>query len=196
MARVGSQAAPIWLRDVLRQDGAEYPNAKLDEIADSLLARAIDPASVQQRGEAHTRAVNALNLLAQAGGRASSKGRPYVGALDRMMAVHRRAPSRQIRARALGAMLVIPARSRAVDYLRDVAESTDSTAYDAVEFLITDANGGSWTAISPTVAEQQQSISALKALASGGRVTDDAAAKLLELWIQRYRSEHPSQDGS
>jgi hypothetical protein len=145
MASVGSRADAVWLQDILRQVRAEYPQAKLDEIADSLVARALDPASVQEGSDAYSRASNALIALIQAG-RASgvpSGGRPYVGALDRMITLHQRAPSRNIRSKALGGMLAVPSHSRAVSYLRQVAESSDSTAYDAIEFLITDANGGS-----------------------------------------------------
>ena len=78
--------------------------------------------------------------------------------------------------------------------MRQAAESSDSTSYDAIEFLITDANGKSWTGILPTASEQQESISALKALASRGRVTDIRAANLLEGWISWRRSKDPQND--
>lgn len=51
MARVGAQAGAPWLRDILRQANASYPRAKLDEIADSLVTRAINPAAVTPRRE-------------------------------------------------------------------------------------------------------------------------------------------------
>src|SRR5687767_10364336 len=103
MARVGNQTDAIWLQDILRQSKAEYPRAKLDEIGDSLVARAIDPTSVQQQSAAHTRAAEALMTLWRAGRArdASSSGRPYAGAFDRMVTVHRQAPSHYIRAKAL-----------------------------------------------------------------------------------------------
>lgn len=185
MARAGAQVGAIWLQDILRQAGAQEPQAKLDQIADSLVARAIDPASVEKRSDAYTRAGDALIALVHAGSRASLGGHPYAGAFDRLVKVHRQARSRTIRAKALGGMLVSPSHSRAIDYLRGVAESSDATAYDAIEFLITDANGGSWVGVTPTASERQASASALKALASGGRVTDHRAAQLLDLWIQR-----------
>ena len=37
--------------------------------------------------------------------------------------------------------MLVTSHSRAVDYLRHVAESSDSTAADALELLMTDAGG-------------------------------------------------------
>lgn len=89
-------------------------------------------------------------------------------------------------------MLATPYHSRAVEYLRRVAESRDSTAYHAIELLIADSYGGSWTGIPPTAAEREQTVSVLKALASSGRVTDIRGAQFLEIWVGRNRSERPS----
>src|SRR5436853_6836976 len=89
MARVGPHADAIWLRDILRQSGAEYPRAKLDEIADSLVARAVDPRGSVARGDARTHALDAVNALASAGSGGALSGRPYPGALERLIAVHR-----------------------------------------------------------------------------------------------------------
>jgi len=190
MARVGSQPGAVWLRDILRQADAQYPTAKLDEIADSLVLRAVDPASARRGSEARRRAIDALNVLVLAGSVAPLPGRPYAGTFDRMITVHRLAASRDVRALALGGMLGTPSRSRALDYLRRAAESSDSTAYYAVKFLIVDANGGSWTGLPPT-AERLESIAVLKALSSGGHVTDPRASRLLEGWAGHYRSQHP-----
>lgn len=189
MARVGNQTHALWLQDILRQSKAEYPRAKLDEIGDSLVARAIDPTSVQQKSAAHTRAADALMTLWRAGRarNASLSGRPYAGAFDRMVTVHRQAPSHDIRAKVLSLMLTSSAHLRAVDYLREVAESSDPTSYVAIVSLIFDADGVNGTSSPPTASERQESISALKALAARGRVTDGRAAALLRVWI----SENP-----
>jgi hypothetical protein len=40
--------------------------------------------------------------------------------------------------------------SSAVDCVRRVAESNDSTGVDAAELLVTDANGGGMVAVTPT----------------------------------------------
>jgi hypothetical protein len=185
MARVGSRPGAVWLRDMLRQAITPYPQAKLDEIADSLMTRAMEPASADQKRAAYASAVDALNALVASGSRGPWNGRPYAGAFDRMIALHRRAPSLRIRARALSGMLASPSHARAVGYLRDVAESSDVTAYDAVFLLISDANGGSWSGIQPTASQRQESIAAVKALQSRGRVTDTKAANILEGWIVR-----------
>ena len=138
--------------------------------------------------EANTRAVYAVLALLNAGSTRGVSGRPYAGAFDKLVRVHRHAASPDVRRRALSGMLV-SSHSRAVGYLRQVAESSDSSAFDAVDLLIIDANGGSPAAITPTAAEREASVSALKALASGGRVKDHSAATVLEFWMQRYRSE-------
>lgn len=190
MAHVGTRAGPLWLQDMLRQADAQYPTAKLDEIADSLVLRAVDPASARRGSEAHRSAINAINALVLAGSVAPLPGRPYAGTFDRMITVHRLAASRDVRARALGGMLGTPSRSRALDYLRRVAESSDSTTYYAVEFLIIDAGGGSLAGL-PVTAERPESIAVLKALSAGGRVTDQRALRLLEGWVGHYRSHHP-----
>jgi len=77
-------------------------------------------------------------------------------------------------------------RPRAIEYLRRVAESTDPTAYDAVEVLIADANGQGWGGVKSTASQQQQSIMALRALGSAHRVTNQAAATLLDVWIGNH----------
>lgn len=187
MKSAGSKAEAPWLRDMLRQTVRKHPKAKLDEIGDSLMARATNPAGRNQGSEDYSRGVNAINALMLAGSGAPMDGVPYDGAFDRMVKVHRSAASFLIRARALGGMLGTPSHARAVSYLRETAESTDSTAIVAIQFLIADANGGGWTR-SPTATEQQESVAALKALAARKRVTDGGAAKLLGLWIARNGS--------
>jgi len=184
MAHVGSRTDAVWLQDVLRQADTPGPQAKLDEIADSLTARATDPASAQPSSEANARAIYAVLSLLTAGASRGINGRPYTGAFDRLVKVHRQASSTDVRRRALAGM-VVTSHARAVAYLRGVAESSDTSAVDAVDLLILDANGGSLAAITPTAAERQASVAALKALASGGRVRDRSAATTLEFWINR-----------
>lgn len=187
MKRVGARPGAVWLRDILRQASGPQSQAKLDELADSLVARAMDPASGQKGSQAYVRASQALQALTLAGSRGPWHGRPYVGLFDRLVSLQKSAPSHDIRWKALGAMLVCPCHPRAVEYLSAVAESEDSTAYNAIQFLITDANGGSWVGIQPTASQRQVSAAALKALANRGRVTDIRAGNLLEGWIQRHR---------
>jgi hypothetical protein len=187
MTRVGPDADALWLRDILRQSGAQYPQAKLDQIADSLVARAVDSRATVPRSDARTRALKAVNAISAAGSDGALTGRPYAPALDRLITVHRTAPGRDVRAHALAGMLNISSdRPRAIEYLRRVAESTDPTAYDAVEVLIADANGQGWGGVKSTASQQQQSIMALRALGSAHRVSNQAAATLLDVWIGNH----------
>lgn len=193
MARVGSTAEAPWLRNILRQSGANYSRAKLDEIADSLVARAIDPRAAVPEADAHTHAIAAINALTNADRVGTAPGRPYPAALDRLITVHQHASERGIRAHALAGMLAVSDRSRAIDYLRTVAESTDVTAYDAVEALVADANGSGWAGEKPTPSEQQATIAALNALGARHRVTDQGTRTLLEVWIENHRSNGPAK---
>ena len=191
MARVGNETQAVWFKNILRQSEGKQPQAKLDELADSLSRRAVDPASARQDSEAYNRAVDAVLALLQAGAIRGQSGTPYAGAFERLVTVHRQAQSHYVRRTALSAMLAT-SHSKGVDYLQRVVESRDATARDALEFLTVDADGGSTVSVTPTAAERQRSVSALKALSSGGRVTDSQVVEDLAHWFRRYRSEHPS----
>ena len=142
MAHVGAQAEAPWLRDVLRQADAAYPPAKLDQIGDSLVARAIDARSAEPRSDAEKRAVNAVNALTLAGAKTALRGRPYLGAFDRLIAVYQQSPARSVRIGALSGVLTVSSSgTRAVDFLSSVARASDLTGYYAVEFLITEETG-------------------------------------------------------
>ena len=193
MARVGARANVPWLTNILRQSGATYSPAKLNEIADSLVARAVDPRAAVLRSEEETRALAAIDALKEAGARGREAGRPYPGALDRLIAVHQRASKEAIRATALQDMLAVSDRSLAIAYLQKVAESTDVTAYEAVAALVADANGSGWGAEKPSRSEQQQTVTAVKALAARQRVTDQRARTMLAVWISQHPSNSPSK---
>jgi hypothetical protein len=195
MARVGNKPGAYWLQDILRRAGAEYPQATLDEIADSLVMRAIDPAAIERQSAAYGGAVDAINALAGAGSAGPWKGRPYAGMLDRMITVHRRAQSRFVRQLAIRFVLYGPSHARAIAYLRQVAESSDETAADAVQFLIMDAHGANWVGL-PIASERQQSAAAVNALVSRGRVTNRVASEMLQAWVSQNPSPHPPGDGS
>lgn len=186
MARAGKQPGAVWLRDILRKSGsARYPQATLDGIGDSLVARAIAPASADQRGEAYDGAVNAVLALWFAGSGREDHGTPYAGAFDRLIAVHRKAPSPRVRARAIVAMLSLPSHGRAVDYLRAIAESEDASAYDAMLSLIQDSDGASWAGVASTQPRRDEAAQALRTLSANGKVRDGKAARLLEAWVNR-----------
>lgn len=193
MARVGAHTDVPWLTNILRQSGGSYSQAKLNEIADSLVARAVDARAAVQRSDAETRATAAVHALTDAGRSRTEAGRPYSGALDRLIVVHQQASARLIRGLALHGMLALSDRSRAINYLQTVAESEDVTAYDAIEGLIADANGSGWAGERPTPSEQQATIAALNALAARDHVTDQAARTLLVVWIANHKSNGPSK---
>jgi hypothetical protein len=79
-------------------------------------------------------------------------GKPYIGALPRLIRIEKEAPTIGIRWRALAGMLTVSDRTRALEIFRQRAVSSDEIAEDAISYLITDANGGSWSGIEPTAA--------------------------------------------
>ena len=189
MARLGSHPGPAWIKDVLRQADGQESASKLDEIADSLVGRATDPRQVGGNPTAHASASEAVGALVIAGLIGPIQGRPYSGAFDRLVRVHQRATAADVRARALAGLLSVTLpRTRAIAYLREVAESKDPTAYSAMEFLITDARGGSWGGISPTPPQQQESATALRGMVATQRVTDPRAIELLSGWVASMQS--------
>jgi hypothetical protein len=186
MVHVGTQPEAPWFRDILRQKSASYPQAKLDELADSLVSRANDPRAIQTDTSRYRAAGAGVGVLVLAGSRAALGGKPYAGAAARLIQIHRAAPDLSIRREALGGLLSGTDRAQALQYLRDDAESNDETASSAVEFLIIDANGDGIGGIPPTAAQSQASATVLRELASRGRVTKSTAVYLLKSWIAAH----------
>jgi hypothetical protein len=187
MAHVGSHPNVPWLGEILRQVKSTYSRTKLDELGDSLVARAMDPRAIPTDTFRYRAAVEGVLALMLSGFRTTVSGQPYAGAMDRLIKIHQAAPVRGIRHTALGALLSLPDRTRALAYMRDVAESNDATAYDAVEYLITDASGGSWGGVSPTSAQAQASTAILREMASRHHMADPHASRLLEGWMSAHR---------
>jgi hypothetical protein len=197
MGRVGKSPGAYWFQDILRQTGAAYPATTRDALADSLVARAVDPAASNRQSAAYGMAGEAVYALARAGARWPKTGRRYDGMFDRMVTVHRRAMSPSVRRLALFAMLESTQHTRAIAYLRQVAESDDSTAYSAIDALNREASGpGVAGEDLATAAEREQSRAALFALWARRRVTNRMAYESLAMWIAWYQSHHPSDDGS
>jgi hypothetical protein len=195
MARVRREAGAPWQADIRRQIGTARSKMTLDAIADSLTLVSIDVDGTEQPRAAFAGAVRAVNALAWAGSNGPQRGRPYLGMLERMIAVHQRARSTYIRMLALDHMLISPTQhARAVEYVRQVAESSDSTAGFAVESLIRGSYGGGLIANQPSEAARLESVEALRALAAGGRVTDRQAAKALGSWIYVYPTQRPRRE--
>src|SRR5689334_22135048 len=84
MARVGNETQAVWFKNILRQSEGKQPQTKLDELADSLSRRAVDPASARRDSEAYNRAVSAVLALLEAGAVRGQSGTPYTGSFDRL----------------------------------------------------------------------------------------------------------------
>ena len=187
MAHVGRASGAVWLRDVLRQADGNIPSAKLDEIADSLAARAIAGRDGRVDSASFQLGTESTSSIALAGMPTTARGTPYPGALERLIRIHQHARSNSIRIQALAVMPSMPDRTRAIGYLADLAASRDATAVDAVQLLITDANGDSWGGIRPSLAGREQSAQALRNLSSHP-IASWRVRQLLEGWIAAQKS--------
>lgn len=187
MSRVGAHGRAAWIQDMLRQaNGGHDSPAKLDEIADSLVGRAINPRQARKDSPVHLMASEAVGTLVMAGMNSVPGGHPYGGSLDRLMLIHQHALADDVRVRALAGLLALAGpRTRAIAYLRRVAESDDPTAHNAMGFLIEDARGNG--AILPTPAQQREAVATLKAMAVAKSVTNRMALDLLGGWLAQQR---------
>ena len=120
---------------VLRQRSKPQPRAKLDELADSLTGRIIRARDMGQ-------SQNDLATLVEAGlGDSTLDGRPYTGAIDRLIRIHRESDSNSVVRRvALTRMVRVVGFARGDPYLRSVATSADVTADGAMTVLCMAAN--------------------------------------------------------
>lgn len=191
MAHVGAKPNVPLVRHVLRQSDRQYDRAKLDAIADSLAARAIAAGRGSIDAKSTARGVDATGAIALAGSRAQLEGHPYPGAFDRLVAIHQQAATKAVRQRALAGLLDLPDRAPALSYLARVAVADDSTAYDAVEFLVADAAGRSWGSVQSTEAQREQTVDLLKRLATEAQPRKSEAARALQAWYAAYRSRNP-----
>lgn len=184
MARLRRGTYPSWFIDVMRETSGVVSRVKLDEIADSLVGRAVGGSPAVESASGHG-AKSAADLLAAAGNRGPRRGTPYTGALDRLIEIHKRSTDFAVRSSALAAMPGIVGRERGLSYLRTVATSNDSTAWYAVSVLMTDAIGGHSYGPAPSASESMQSEQILRELYEDGSVRDDGAKLLLKKWARQ-----------
>lgn len=177
MKHLTARSEPSWFVDIMRQTRRPVAKSKLDELADSIVARAV------ANRASEVGALSPTALLALAGDRGLRKGSPYAGVLDRLIRIHQQATDYAVRTMALAAMPGVVGRDRGLSYLRTVATSNDSTSWYAVNVLAIDANGGSSLGPQPTLAERHQSEDILRALHSGGQVQNATAKRFLDEWI-------------
>src|ERR1051326_9078109 len=125
MAHLNSRTETSWFVHIIRQTRQPIPVAKLDELADSLAARAI----ANRPSDMAVGMLTPTDLIAYAGERGRAKGTPYSDALDRLIRIHQQATDYGVRTSALADMLGVVGRERALAYLKTVAVSTDSTSW-------------------------------------------------------------------
>lgn len=140
---------------------------------------------------AYSAAARALATLAHAGmtqyaGADANAGQPYPAALDGLIRIHRGAPVRQIRARALSLMLRQPDRSRALDYARKTVLSSGDDGYDAAFVLLQEATGLSESP-QPTEAQRDEALAILRELDQKRLVSNPLAAHKLRDWIRSVK---------
>lgn len=183
MRHFGARPAGSALITILRSNAGSYPAAKVNEIADSLAARAIaNKATGTVDSARFGAAVSAVNALTEAG-RSANNSQPYPGAMDRLIRIHQTAPVTLVQVRALCALPSLADRSRALAYLRGVAESRDATARDAIRCLVSDADGMANRPTPLSAAERQQSVAVLRELATSNRVLNELAKRELAMWV-------------
>ena len=193
MARAGGYADNPSILEVLRNPEGRYSRAKQDSIADSLIARTITSHATFERVSdtaAYRAAARAVISLAHAGssrypGVGARTGQPYPGALDGLIRIHRQASVRQLRARALSAMLGQPDWQRALAYVRQVAQTPGDDGYDATFVLLHAATG--LLEFPPTDAQRAEALATLRELNDKHLVKNPLAAYELPQWIRSVK---------
>jgi hypothetical protein len=144
---------------ILRQRDRDQPRAKLDELADSMVVMALKNPSTVDSG----RFAVAARALADAGARGRT-GKPYTGALDRLIRVHKGYPSNLPgHSRVVEQMLMLDDHDRAVEYVARISTSSDPSARYAMGALIDDLRtAGRFTG--STASEREALLARLHAL--------------------------------
>lgn len=178
MAHLNSRTETSWFVHIMRQSRRPIAASKLNELADSLAARAI----VNRPSDMGVGMLTPTGFIALAGDRGLPKGTPYTGALDRLIRIYQKATDYGVRTTALAAMLGVVGRERALDYLKTVATSNDSTSWYAINVLTIDASGGRLYGPSPSPSESNQSDAILRSLYRSGQVRNPEAKRFLTEW--------------
>lgn len=179
---------------VLRNAEGRFARAKQDMIADSLIGRAISNhgrSGLASDSAAYGTAVRAVVTLAHAGmtqyaGMDVNATTPYAGALDGLLRIHRNAPVREIRSRALSLMLRQRDRRRALDHVRQVAQLSTDDGYDAAFALFQEATGLT-DFPQPTQAQRDEALAVLRELDQKHLASNPLAAQKLPDWIQSVK---------
>ncbi len=126
---------PAAVTGVLRQAAKPQPSARLDELADSLVARALRSARQGKAGEATaTSVVYALSGSAWLG---EGKDIPYAGGRDRLIRLYRELPATSpVRQSVVFAIADLGPSERINDFLYQEAVSKDPMARSALSGLL------------------------------------------------------------
>jgi hypothetical protein len=164
---------------MLRQSRGPEPQAKRDELADSLMARVISA----RRTAPGDHAIHEIMALVNAGRptRGPGTGPPEPRALNWLIKVHREAVDPSMRVAALQGMIVQVTPNRALPYLREVAVSPDRTAAEALRLLAHLTTEGS-----PLAPEERVEVmNGLRDLWERQLVRDEAAQNYLARMADR-----------
>jgi hypothetical protein len=175
-----------WLRPTMRQVDGAQSRARLDEIADSLVARVLAQRSPQDTARARY-ANDARAALALVGMRAGPEGQPYDGTLSRLVRIHQESAVPAVRASALTLFPYLAGTAGALEYLRAVAASSDETAYAALTALMWQAEGIAGGVAIPAEA-RAAAASVLDTLATHTTVVSPRVAEELRSWRSTRRS--------
>jgi hypothetical protein len=164
---------------------ANVTSATKGEVADSMAARVIrNRIDAGSGSESYALAVRALNVVAASGVAHGQAGQPFVGAIDRLIRIHRESSARQIRRRALAALLAQDDAANAMAYVEQVAKSSSDGAVDAVGVLIDDVSGINPSG-TPSDEERKRSDAVLRRLHKTDLVENAEASRDLKLWFLR-----------
>jgi hypothetical protein len=168
--------------DVLRQRSRSHPQAKRDELADSLIARAIRAPAPPNP---------AVAVLAEAG-RASLQvdaGTADPRALDWLIRIHRESRDHETRRYVILQLTDQAVPMRAVPYLREVAtRSEDRTSSTALRRLVVLARD---TAVGTSAGERQQVMAQLREMWERRLVTNGIALVDLTRLAESERWSRP-----
>jgi len=140
MARAGARLELGSTVSAMRRRAGLSRSAR-DEIADSLLQRAIGPVQPADTGRYNAKYRAMLQLGAAGAVGYGGDDVPYPGAFERLVGVFEQSPDGQIRVAVMYQMLSTPDRPRALTFLRQVATGQDNVAAYAVRTLIRDNRG-------------------------------------------------------
>lgn len=161
-----TRGGDFYARDILTQRLGPESRQKMDALADSLTAIAVEYEPGDGVEKLRIASAAAYHIARAA---VAKKGVPYTGAFERLVRIAEEAPDVGIRGQGLNGIAALPEKERSLAYLRRVATSTEMpqmNAYIAVELLSQEMGA--------------DGVALLEELSREGLVRDKWAADLLE----------------